>query len=172
MEKYVDISPILEGSADKIDFSFEFEVPDVSEWREVTFPSPVRVTGRVTDTGGYIELSCHTDVDYVTACARCLREVRDTLSLTWTKGVAVSGTLVNEDTDDYVLAENGRVDVYTPLAEQIVLDFPAKVLCKPDCKGLCSKCGKDLNEGECSCPKKEIDPRLAILAKIRDQLDD
>ncbi|MBQ7160264.1 MAG: DUF177 domain-containing protein [Clostridia bacterium] len=172
MEKYVDISPILEGSADKIGFSFEFEVPDSSEWRDVAFPTPVRVTGSVTDTGGYIELSCHTDVDYVTPCARCLREVRGTLHLVWTKGVAVAGTLVNEDTDDYVLAENGRIEVFTPLAEQIVLEFPAKVLCKPDCKGLCSKCGKDLNEGECSCPKKEIDPRLAALAKIRDQLDD
>ena len=172
MEKYVDISPILEGSAETVDFSFEFEVPDGSEWRDVTFPSPVRVTGRVTDAGGYIELTCHTDVDYVTPCARCLREVKGALHLEWSKGVAVAGTLVNEDNDDYVLAENGRVEVYTPLAEQIVLEFPAKVLCRPDCKGLCSKCGADLNEGECSCPKKELDPRLAVLAKIRDQLDD
>ena len=172
MEKFVDISPILEGAVDRIEFDFEFEVPEGSAGNDVLFPNPVRVNGRVTDTGGYIELCCSADVDYVTSCARCLREVRGVLPLEWKKSVAAAGTLVNEDTDDYVLAENGRIEVLVPFSEQIILEFPTKVLCKPDCKGLCSKCGADLNDGECSCPKKEIDPRLAVLAKIRDQLED
>ncbi len=45
-----------------------------------------------------------------------------------------------------------------------------KPLCKEDCKGLCPTCGKDLNEGPCGC-KKELDPRLAVLAKLLDKKD-
>ena len=172
MEKFVDISPLLEGTAHSIEFDFEFEVPDDVSWVDVTFPRPVRVEGRVTDNGGYIELCCRADADYSTVCARCLKPVDGSLCLDWVKSVAASGTLESEDTDDYVIAENGRVDVFTPLLEQIILEFPSKVLCSEDCRGLCPRCGKDLNEGDCSCPKKEIDPRWAVLAELRDQLDD
>ena len=172
MEKFIDISPILEGSADKIDFSFEFGVPDEAAWDGVEFPEPVRVEGKVTDTGGYIRLECRADVRYQALCARCMRPVGGVLPLEWEKDVAAAGTLMNEDTDDYVIAENGRVELIAPLAEQIILEFPSRVLCSPDCKGLCPRCGADLNEGKCSCPEKEIDPRLAILAKIRDQFED
>ena len=57
-----------------------------------------------------------------------------------------------------------------PLREQIEMEFPVRFLCKDDCKGLCSKCGQNLNRGECSCNKKEIDPRLAPFAKILEQM--
>ena len=42
-----------------------------------------------------------------------------------------------------------------------------KDLCKEDCKGLCPKCGCDLNEKECSCTTKEIDPRWAVLKNFK-----
>lgn len=49
------------------------------------------------------------------------------------------------------------------LWEEFVLALPVKPLCKPECKGLCSMCGKNLNEGSCSCAQDEGDPRLAAL---------
>ena len=48
--------------------------------------------------------------------------------------------------------------------------FPVRFLCDEDCKGLCPKCGKDLNEGECSCVTKEVDPRLEPLRKLLEQI--
>ena len=47
----------------------------------------------------------------------------------------------------------------------VVLDLDERLLCREDCKGLCDKCGADLNEGPCSC-KAEIDPRLAVLGQL------
>ena len=41
-------------------------------------------------------------------------------------------------------------------------------LCKPDCKGLCPQCGKNLNEGKCGCSARQVDPRLEILKKLID----
>ncbi|MEE1456734.1 MAG: DUF177 domain-containing protein [Oscillospiraceae bacterium] len=46
-----------------------------------------------------------------------------------------------------------------------VLNFGSKLLCKPDCEGLCCRCGKNLNDGPCSC-QKELDPRFAALKQL------
>ena len=54
--------------------------------------------------------------------------------------------------------------VYT----EVILNLPSKHLCKADCKGLCFKCGKNLNEGDCGCKSDEPDPRFA---KLRELLD-
>ena len=43
------------------------------------------------------------------------------------------------------------IDLDPDIREEIILDYPIKPLCKPDCKGLCPKCGKNLNEGGCTC---------------------
>ena len=47
------------------------------------------------------------------------------------------------------------------LTTAFVLNMDSKLLCRPDCKGICPRCGKNLNEGACSC-RPEIDPRLAV----------
>jgi len=51
---------------------------------------------------------------------------------------------------------------------EVILDLPSKHLCKDDCKGICFKCGKNLNEGECDCETREVDPRLAKLMELLD----
>ena len=60
-----------------------------------------------------------------------------------------------------------------PLYEQIEMEFPIRFLCKEDCRGLCQRCGRNLNEGECGCTQKEIDPRLeplrALLEKMKEE---
>ena len=48
------------------------------------------------------------------------------------------------------------------------MDMEMAVVCDEDCKGLCPKCGKNLNQGECGCVVKEVDPRLAVLQKFLD----
>jgi uncharacterized protein len=63
---------------------------------------------------------------------------------------------------------DGRVIDLDPIVrEQVLLALPVSVLCKDDCKGLCSVCGQDLNEAECGCERKVVDPRLAVLKSIK-----
>ena len=71
----------------------------------------------------------------------------------------------NEEDDEILLLEDGKVDVGELAREAFILDMYTKTLCSEDCKGLCPRCGADLNLGPCSC-KKEVDPRLAVLAKL------
>lgn len=172
MSMLIDMTPMLSGETDKIDFDFSFTFEDENIISGVTFPEPFTVKGYVTNSGGYMRLVSETDIPYSTCCARCLKEIDGVLPLSFEKNVAVLSTLQNKDTDDYLLIEDASLDLYVPLYEEILLEFPTRLLCSEDCKGLCPKCGKDLNEGKCSCPTRETDPRLAKIQQYIDQLDD
>jgi len=58
-----------------------------------------------------------------------------------------------------------KLDVEQLIWNELLAQWPMRVLCKEDCKGLCSRCGADLNLGPCSCGR-EPDPRLAALASL------
>jgi uncharacterized protein len=68
--------------------------------------------------------------------------------------------------DEYTLADNDNIDLSVLLREDILLELPSKVLCKTNCKGICAVCGKNLNDGSCSCNKHMIDPRLEKLKEL------
>jgi uncharacterized protein len=70
------------------------------------------------------------------------------------------------DEDTYAGKE---IDLGPAVREQILLYIPPPPLCREDCLGLCPKCGKDLNEGDCGCDRAVADPRWAALKRI--QLD-
>ena len=78
--------------------------------------------------------------------------------------------LEDEESDEIVLLEDGQADLDKLFTTACILALDGKHLCKEDCKGLCPTCGKDLNEGPCGCGK-ELDPRLAVLAKLLDKKD-
>ena len=76
--------------------------------------------------------------------------------------------LDEEDTGEFIVVEGMRLDLTALVREDLLLALPAKFLCREDCKGLCPMCGKNLNDGSCSC-KKPIDPRLEALRQLLDQ---
>jgi len=67
---------------------------------------------------------------------------------------------------NYCVDWNGTIDLTPALREQVVLVQPIKPVCRPDCKGLCAKCGKNLNEGPCDCGDASTDPRLSALKAL------
>ena len=71
------------------------------------------------------------------------------------------------DEDNYIAGY--ELDVDALIADEIVLQWPMKVLCKEDCKGLCTVCGKNLNTGECGCDRTVLDPRMAAFLDIFEQ---
>ena len=76
-------------------------------------------------------------------------------------------TLEDEENDEIVLLEGSEVDLDELVTTAFVLAMDTKNLCSEDCKGLCAKCGADLNLGPCGC-RPEVDPRLAALAQLLD----
>ncbi len=63
------------------------------------------------------------------------------------------------------------IDIHHLILEEIYLDIPMKPLCKPNCKGLCPVCGKNLNKEVCHCKEyKNIDPRFELLKELKSKL--
>lgn len=168
----LDLTSLLSGKSSRIDFEYEITNTDDEENAilppdDVSFTAPVRVKGVVTDNAGYMSLNATAEIDYASRCARCLEDIFGTFILEFNRIVVASGTLQDETKDEYVVVKGGKLDIDHQLVEDLMLEFPTRLLCKEECAGLCSKCGKNLNFGACDCPKKkEIDPRLAILQKI------
>ena len=63
--------------------------------------------------------------------------------------------------------EHLELNVAAVLWEEFLLAAPVKPLCREDCKGLCPKCGANLNQGDCGCDKDRLDPRLAVLRSVK-----
>ena len=165
----LDMLPILSGSLQQIDFDFSFRPSEDSllatVYSDVDFAEPIIVTGYVKNMAGYMVLSADVKVCYSTMCARCLEPVSNVLEISFEKDIA-SREDVSSENDDYIMIEDKKLDLLPTVEEEIMLEMPSRTLCKEDCRGLCQKCGKNLNEGDCDCDKKEVDPRLAILKTL------
>ena len=166
----IDVGPLLRGEIKKINIDYMLTPEPVSG---VEFESDAHVTGELTDNAGYMRLKLTSELVYHGECARCLAPVDGVFSLDFERTVTVEGVLseeeLDENGDEYVIIKGSSLDVDETLCEELVLAFPTKLLCSEDCEGLCPKCGKPRREGDCGCPEKEIDPRLAILATLFDK---
>ena len=105
---------------------------------------------------------------FQTICDRCLTEVPTTLEITF-KRVVTSPEIDTEDdeeVDDLSFMEGYQLNVETFMYNEIFGNWPAKILCKNDCKGICMKCGQNLNERDCGCDTFVPDPRMAVIQDI------
>ena len=167
----LDVRSILSGETDRISIDYTLSSDDLPKINDVEFADNIHVTGEFKNTAGYMTLSLVCAIGYKSVCARCLKELEGTLNVNFEKTVCEEGDLQNQENDDYIEISDCIIDVDEAIIEDIILNFPAKLLCVEDCKGLCPKCGADLNEKGCSCVTKEIDPRLAPLLKFFENND-
>ena len=72
----------------------------------------------------------------------------------------------DEEDDDQNFMEGYQLDVETFVYNEILLNWPAKILCREECKGVCPVCGQNLNEKECGCDTFVPDPRMAAIKDI------
>ncbi len=102
-----------------------------------------------------------------TNCDRCLTEVPTILDLTFERIVTSPEVAAeDEDADDLSFMEGYQLDVETFVYNEIIGNWPAKVLCKEDCKGLCPVCGQNRNVRDCGCDTFVPDPRMAVIQDI------
>lgn len=127
----------------------------------------LEVRVRAQQAGGDVVVRGRFDGTLESECRRCLTplvvEVEGELSLLYRP--AHGGKY---DDDGYELPARGReLDLREALREHVVLAAPRYALCREDCRGLCPRCGKNLNEGPCDCRDDEADERWAPLRRLR-----
>ncbi|MCD8037797.1 MAG: DUF177 domain-containing protein [Lachnospiraceae bacterium] len=104
---------------------------------------------------------------FLLACDRCLADVDHTFDLSFRSEV-VSPDYAGADAEDYDsdFMEQYHLDADKLINNEILLNWPVKILCRQDCKGICKVCGKNLNDGECGCDDFVPDPRMAMFKDI------
>ncbi|MCU0651778.1 MAG: DUF177 domain-containing protein [Candidatus Omnitrophica bacterium] len=104
----------------------------------IKFCAPVAVRAQVTRITNAVtaELSLSTTMDLI--CGRCLEHFTQQLNKDFRLSYQVEQL-------------NSVIDLNPEIREEIILDYPVKPLCRNDCKGLCPKCGANLNEKKCNC---------------------
>ena len=159
----LNVKPILNTPGKRLDFQFELDLSDVEFSGRYPISRPVAVRGEVRNTAGILELTLNARTTLDAVCDRCGKEFKKEKDVPF--ACMLAEELQNEDNDEIELLEDGMVDVGDLARTAFILNMDIKTLCSEDCKGLCPRCGADLNLGPCSC-KKETDPRLAVLAKL------
>jgi DUF177 domain-containing protein len=155
---------------------FEFELPFTLEAidRDVLLAVlPARIAGEVTRVEGGHALSARLTWSGELECSRCLAAypfVSDeefSLVLYPRRPITESEiSLELEDFDAYFY-DDPVVSVAPIAEERIQMAVPMKPLCREDCRGLCSRCGSDLNVSECDCAVDEVDPRWRALQLLK-----
>jgi uncharacterized protein len=133
------------------------------------FIQPVDADFFVQKAGDLVSVTGRLTLTIMCECVDCLREFLATLEVPvnaqYLPGspllVAGEHVMPVEEAENYYYRDD--VIVLDDLVrEEVLLAMPYKLLCKPDCRGLCAQCGRDLNTGTCGCAPPP-DPRLAAL---------
>ena len=116
---------------------------------------------------GKARIEGRCELQFRADCDRCLSEVPVILHLSFDRTVTSPDVADTEDEDDDAsFMEGYQLDVEAFVYNEILLNWPVKILCKEDCKGVCPKCGRNLNQGECGCDTFVPDPRMAAIQDI------
>ena len=161
---FLDLKPLFAGSRDFLSVEFEMDLSEFEFLGVKPFRSPVAISGKIVSRAGIVQSNLSCKVAYVGVCDRCLKETVKDYSVEINRTIVVS--LENEENDDIAVVPDMQLDLEDFCYPDIVMSLPTKLLCKEDCKGLCPICGKDLNDGDCGCTVREVDPRLAALAEL------
>jgi len=105
---------------------------------EIKFTLPIRVNASVYKISNVVSVSLELSASFHTFCSRCLKDIEIPLKRYLRLNYEVK-------------ANQEFIELDEDIREDIILSYPVKFLCSPNCLGLCPKCGKDLNEGKCNC---------------------
>jgi uncharacterized protein len=148
--------------------------PETSGGSGLVALGPLRWRGRVSWVGTGYHLTAHLEGEQSLACDRCLEPIRAPVSEDLELLVLVdeprplAGELeLSQDELGVLHLDDEVLDTEPLLLEQLQLAVPMKPVCRPDCKGLCPRCGADRNRGECDCREADVDPRWAALAELK-----
>jgi uncharacterized protein len=154
---------------------------------------PLSVSANLRKVSGGVLVEGKFTTRVVAECKRCLTESKLELPVSFTINLVPESLARGEDVlSDEELEEKDRssgesggsfaldqadeevfdgkvIDLEPIVREQVLLSLPMSAVCREDCRGLCVKCGQNLNEKQCGCDTTFVDPRLAVLKDFKIQ---
>lgn len=161
----IDLSEIIRDIDLKITLDNDVSMENTSFMGEdFKFLKPLHIKGQITNNTKSLELKAKVAGEIEVQCARCRKPMTVPVEFDISEVIMQNS---GEDFDEDVLVIDGEeIDLYDVMLNNFLMNVDGKYLCSEDCRGLCPKCGKDLNLGDCSCDNDYIDPRWEKLAEI------
>ncbi len=164
----LNIKELLRGDG-ALPFACEVDPAGLEFPSILRYASPLTASGSVRSSAGLLTLTGEVRVSLRCRCDRCGREyAREYAS-------ALDTVLVTEHQDeedpDVFLVQDDCVDLEEIVTTAFVLGLDSKTLCRPDCKGVCPRCGHNLNDGPCAC-RPEADSPFAVLGQLLNDNED
>ena len=159
------LKEIIHSPGASVTFSESVDLSDLLFGTCYPVTEPVKAVGTVRNTADVLMMKG--------TITTCLHGICDRCAADFTKDVEIPIDVVlveelsNEDSEDERVfpLEADTADLEEIVRTVFVLNMDSKLLCDPECKGLCCRCGKNLNDGPCGC-QKELDPRFAALRQL------
>jgi uncharacterized protein len=136
-------------------------------------PEPVRGTVELLRTKDGVLVRAHLSLLEPETCSRCLQPLQETVSIEFEEEFRAtvdvqSGQPLDERPDDdaFTIDQNHMLDLTEAVRQYREASAIMQPLCREDCRGLCPRCGKDLNTGACDCGAGSIDERWAALSGL------
>jgi uncharacterized protein len=151
----------------------EYDISDAIDILDIGVSSRVEGSVKLTRTNRGILVQGTLKAAVPVECSRCLKVFDYNLTINLEEeyfpvidvnsGVPVE---IPDEPGSFTIDEHHILDLREAIRQNALLAIPMKPLCREDCAGLCQKCGADLNEGECSCEKSDVDPRWSRLMDL------
>ena len=159
------LSKIIDCPGQSVPFSVSVDLSDLCYGVSYPVSEPVVAQGTVRNTAGVLMMKGDLTTTIHGICDRCAnpfdREIHFPIDV-----ILVTELASEENEDEWVFPlEGDSADLDDIVRTVFVLNLDSKLLCKEDCKGLCRRCGTNLNNGPCNC-QKELDPRFAALKQL------
>ena len=159
------LSKIIETPGASVSFSTSVDLSDLCYGVSYPVTEPVTAEGLVRNTAGVLVMTGNIQTTIHGTCDRCANDFDREID--FPIDVVLVTELANEENEDEWVfpLEGDSADLDDIVRTVFVLNLDSKLLCSEDCKGLCHRCGKNLNDGPCNC-QKELDPRFAALKQL------
>lgn len=161
----LDLSKLIDCPGSSVDFRVQIDLSDLMFGSCLPVTEPVTASGTVRNKAGVLVADGTVATTLHGVCDRCassfVREVFFPL-----RAVLVTELANAQDEDQWTfLLKNDCADLDEIVNTTFVLSMDSQLLCKEGCKGLCCRCGKNLNDGPCDC-RPEPDSRMAVLQQL------
>lgn len=161
-----ELKSVFQNEGEEKQVNYKLDIADIDIDGVFPFRTPIDVTATAKNRASLVSLTIRACFSYSRSCDRCSTDFTREMDMLFEHKLAQ--TLVDDGNDDYIETPDFKLELDDIVISDILLSLPQKNLCKDDCKGLCQICGKNLNDGDCSCDKREIDPRLEMLKQFMD----
>ncbi len=170
----IDISELVSTKGKSLELELQPEATEIIISRDsfpITEHKPFKLSLK-NDENKHLCISGSTQLTVEIPCDRCLGATHESFELELERVLPIEeGGIVKSDDPDEELTfvQEHELDPQQLLYDEILVNWPTKVLCQENCKGICFLCGANLNEQDCKCDRQVIDPRMAKFQDIFDQ---